>query len=52
MKRILKCPNCGKYGLTEECTCGSKKIEPKPPKYTPEDKYAHYRRMAKEHEKK
>jgi rRNA maturation protein Nop10 len=47
MKHILKCPKCESYGLKEECTCGYKRIEPKPPKYTSEDKYARYRREAK-----
>ena len=47
MKHILKCPNCHSYGITEECTCGHKRIEPKPPKYSPEDKYGRYRREAK-----
>jgi len=48
MKHILKCPSCGSYGLHETCNCGGKRIEPKPPKYNPEDKYGAYRRKAKE----
>jgi H/ACA ribonucleoprotein complex subunit 3 len=48
MKHILKCQSCGKYTLSETCTCGGKAIEHKPPKYSPEDKYADYRRQAKE----
>jgi rRNA maturation protein Nop10 len=47
MKHILKCQACGSYGLVGECSCGSKRVEPRPPKYTTEDKYAHYRRKAK-----
>ena len=47
MRHILKCPKCGSYGLKEECICGVKRIEPKPPKYSVEDKYAKYRREAK-----
>jgi len=47
MKHILKCPKCGSYGLTEQCDCNHQRLEPKPPKYSPEDKYAHYRREAK-----
>ncbi|MGV8141157.1 MAG: nucleolar RNA-binding Nop10p family protein [Candidatus Woesearchaeota archaeon] len=47
MKHILKCPNCGSYGLKELCSCGHARLEPKPPKYSPEDKYGHYRREAK-----
>lgn len=47
MKHILKCAKCGSYGLSDECDCGGKRLECKPPKYTPEDKYGHYRRAAK-----
>jgi len=53
MRHILKCPKCARYGLKEQCDCGHQRIEPKPPKYSPEDKYAKYRREAKkimEHE--
>ncbi len=46
--RILKCPACGSYGLAEACACGATRIPPKPPKYSPEDKYAAYRRKYKE----
>ena len=47
---ILKCKSCGKYGLEEHCDCGSKKARVEPAKYSPEDKYAEYRRQAKEKE--
>jgi H/ACA ribonucleoprotein complex subunit 3 len=47
MNHILKCRGCGSYGLTEECECGEKRIRPVPAKYSPEDKYAEYRRRAK-----
>lgn len=47
MRHILKCLNCGSYGLAESCDCGSKRIHPNPPKYTPNDKYGKYRREAK-----
>jgi H/ACA ribonucleoprotein complex subunit 3 len=47
MKHILKCPKCGNYGLKEVCDCNHTRIEPKPPKYSPEDKYGKYRREAK-----
>lgn len=50
MVHILKCITCGKYGLTEECDCGSKRVRIEPAKYSPEDKYAEYRRKAKESE--
>ena len=43
----MKCPKCKSYGLIEDCECGSKRVEPKPMKYSPEDKYASYRRKAK-----
>ncbi|MBR9692591.1 ribosome biogenesis protein [Candidatus Woesearchaeota archaeon] len=47
---ILKCPKCGSYSLKESCDCGEKRISPKPPKWSPEDKYASYRRKYKEQE--
>ncbi|MFH1506025.1 MAG: nucleolar RNA-binding Nop10p family protein [archaeon] len=47
-EHILKCPKCGSYGLSEGCSCGSKRVVPKPPKYSPEDKYGKYRRLYKE----
>jgi len=33
--------------MKEKC-CNVKTLTPKPPKYSPADKYAKYRRMAKE----
>lgn len=48
MKHILKCKGCGSYGLNSECECGEKRIECRPPKFSPIDKYGKYRRMAKE----
>ncbi|MGM5481143.1 MAG: RNA-protein complex protein Nop10 [Nanobdellota archaeon] len=48
--KILKCEKCGSYGLEETCSCGGKRVFSHPPKYSPEDKYAKYRRMAKENE--
>ena len=50
MKHILRCQKCDKYILSEKCECGGKAIENKPPKYSPEDKYADYRRKVKEKE--
>ena len=52
MKHILKCQKCGEYTLHDECKCGGKAIENKPPKYSPDDKYADYKRKAKEEERK
>jgi len=46
MKHILKCSECGKYTLKEEC-CSVKTISPKPPRFSPEDKYGEYRREEK-----
>lgn len=45
---ILKCSECNSYGLDEECFCGGKRVNSKPPKFSIEDKYAKYRRIAKE----
>ncbi len=47
MKKILKCIKCGKYTMKEICSCGEKTISPKPAKYSPEDKFGEYRRLAK-----
>ncbi|MBW2991841.1 RNA-protein complex protein Nop10 [Candidatus Woesearchaeota archaeon] len=47
MKHILKCQSCNEYTMNEECKCGGKAVNPKPPKYSPEDPYADYRRKAK-----
>lgn len=47
MKHILKCEKCGSYTMKEQCGCGEKAVSPKPAKYSPEDKYASYRRQAK-----
>jgi H/ACA ribonucleoprotein complex subunit 3 len=48
VNRILRCPVCGSYALTEQCPCGGARIPPRPPKYSPDDKYAEYRRRYKE----
>lgn len=48
MAEILKCRSCGSYGLGAGCPCGGLRITVNPPKYSPEDKYAHYRRKYKE----
>jgi H/ACA ribonucleoprotein complex subunit 3 len=45
---ILRCTTCQSYGLSESCSCGGKRMMCRPPKYSPEDKYAKYRRLAKE----
>lgn len=48
MRHILKCKKCSKYLFSDKCECGGEAIENKPPKYSPEDKYADYRRRVKE----
>jgi len=48
-KHILLCPKCMKYTMSEKCSeCGSIAATPKPAKYSPDDKYAKFRRQAKE----
>ncbi|HLC97363.1 MAG TPA: RNA-protein complex protein Nop10 [Candidatus Nanoarchaeia archaeon] len=50
---IRKCASCGKYTLKEHCpACGSSTMQPKPPKFSPEDKYGGYRRTVKKEELK
>ncbi len=45
---ILKCKSCDTYTLETTCkTCKNKTLSTKPAKYSPEDKYGHYRRIAK-----
>jgi H/ACA ribonucleoprotein complex subunit 3 len=47
-KHILRCTKCGTYTLKENCPkCNSTAGLPKPPKYSPEDKYASLRRQVK-----
>lgn len=47
MKHILRCTKCGKYTMKEKCGCGGKAVSQKPAKYSPEDKFGKYRRLAK-----
>ncbi len=45
---ILKCEVCDQYSLQPKCSnCKKKTISPKPPKFSPEDRWGHYRRLAK-----
>ena len=46
MKHIMKCVECGKYTMNEKC-CNVNTIKAGPPKFSPEDSYAEYRRKAK-----
>ena len=41
-KRILKCVVCNSYTLKEK-HCEKQTINPKPAKYSPDDKYQDYR---------
>ncbi len=50
MKHILKCSECAQYTMNEAHSCGGKAFLAKPPKYSPEDKYGHYRRKVKKQE--
>lgn len=52
MEHILKCSACQQFTMNEQCACGGNAITVRPPKYSPEDKYAAYRRKAKESELK
>ncbi|MFH1834848.1 MAG: RNA-protein complex protein Nop10 [Methanobacteriota archaeon] len=46
--KLRKCNDCGGYTLSEVCfKCGGKTRSPKPPKYSPQDKYGKYRRLLK-----
>ena len=48
VQKILKTKS-GEYTITNPCPwTGERAAEVKPPKYSPEDKYARYRRMYKE----
>jgi H/ACA ribonucleoprotein complex subunit 3 len=47
--RLHRCTVCGRYTLKEACSeCRGKTRIPRPPKYSPEDKYGRYRRLLKE----
>ncbi len=47
LKQILRCNDCGKYTLNSKCACGGKSVDPRPAKYSIDDKYGAYRRIAK-----
>lgn len=50
MKHIMKCI-CGQYTMKETCpACGKKTTMPKPPKFSPEDKFGKYRREVRKKE--
>ncbi|NLF34081.1 MAG: RNA-protein complex protein Nop10 [Thermoplasmatales archaeon] len=44
---LRRCPACGRYSMEEVCgSCGSATASPAPPKFSPEDRYGPYRRVA------
>ncbi|MGP3666891.1 MAG: RNA-protein complex protein Nop10 [Candidatus Bathyarchaeota archaeon] len=47
---LRRCKKCGEYTLNKiSCPkCGGEVYTPAPPKFSPDDKYAKYRRMMKE----
>ena len=53
MKTLLRyCDHCGEYSLHDVCPrCGNPTRIPVPPKFSPEDHYGKYRRMAKKEER-
>jgi H/ACA ribonucleoprotein complex subunit 3 len=44
---MLKCIKCATYTLEDKCKCGGKAVSPHPARFSVEDKYGKYRRMAK-----
>jgi len=47
-RHILKCLKCGQYTMKSDCPkCAERTVTPRPPKYSPEDKFGEYRRRAK-----
>jgi H/ACA ribonucleoprotein complex subunit 3 len=49
---LQKCPTCGFYTLQGTCPRdGAATIKPGPAKYSPEDPYGKYRRLAKQQAK-
>jgi H/ACA ribonucleoprotein complex subunit 3 len=51
-RHLLQCEKCKKYTMKEQCACGGKALNPKPPKYSVDDRMGAYRRKAKEQQKK
>ncbi len=48
---ILYCSSCKKYTLEEACLCGAKTQTVQPAKFSPEDKWGHWRRIYKKQHK-
>jgi H/ACA ribonucleoprotein complex subunit 3 len=49
LPHLLKCSECGEYTLEQKTCphCGHPVYDPRPAKYSPQDKYGEYRRRAK-----
>lgn len=48
MNKIKFCQKCIEYTMKQECSkCGDKTIRKIPPRYSPEDRNAKYRRKVK-----
>ena len=48
LMKILKCEKCSRYTMKKECPkCGASTVSTRPPKFSLEDKYGKYRRLAK-----
>ncbi|MEW6329535.1 MAG: RNA-protein complex protein Nop10 [Candidatus Micrarchaeota archaeon] len=45
MKKLKICPACRKYTMSDTCACGGDTRTAHPPKYSPQDRYAKYRRQ-------
>lgn len=49
MKKIKFCNECKEYTLKDICSkCGNSAVQRTPPRFSPKDKYAKYRRVEKE----
>jgi len=46
---MRKCPKCGRYTFKELCpVCGTRTVSAHPPRFSPTDKYVHYRVILRE----
>ncbi|MEA1906818.1 MAG: RNA-protein complex protein Nop10 [Euryarchaeota archaeon] len=46
--KILRCTQCNRYTLEETCpVCDSATVNPRPARFSPEDRYGEYRRRMK-----
>jgi H/ACA ribonucleoprotein complex subunit 3 len=52
MSHLYYCHHCKEYTLQQVCPrCQDKTIEPKPPRFSPQDHYGKYRRELKKQQK-